>query len=271
MTIIVRRQWRQQPQLPVRLDRNNPLLRSALHWWHLTSVFGYRDLVGSAHGTPVGVSTCPTTEGMSTQYVSGTRYINVGNPSDIAFGTGSFTFGVRVYLSSLAGEVIVLGKDDDSAGRQFHWKVASDGNVTFFIGTSSVVGSAGAQFTTDKWHDLIYTRDGSSNTIYLNNEVIAITTDSTSMSSESANLYIGGRSYSGYNNPITGFLQSAFILSRAWSSDEVIRFRANRWQVFSKRMRIIPTAIAVATPTLSALNAINVTASSAQPRITYTF
>jgi hypothetical protein len=42
--------------------------------------------------------------------------------------------------------------------------------------------------------------------------------------------------------------------------------------LFAPRRIIIPTATAAATaPTLSALSAINVTASSAQPRITYTF
>ena len=45
---------------------------------------------------------------------------------------------------------------------------------------------------------------------------------------------------------------------------------ANPWQLFALQQIIIPTAAAAATaPTITALSAIGITATSAQPRISY--
>ncbi|MBK7515370.1 MAG: hypothetical protein IPI51_07120 [Betaproteobacteria bacterium] len=58
--------------------------------------------------------------------------------------------------------------------------------------------------------------------------------------------------------------------NRQLSESESRSVSANPWQLFAKRRIPIPTAAAAATaPTITALSAISITATSAQPRISY--
>lgn len=70
--------------------------------------------------------------------------------------------------------------------------------------------------------------------------------------------------------PAVGEFTYFAAFNRALSDAELISVATNPWQLFKPLRIYIPTAAAAATaPTITALSAINITATSAQPQITY--
>ena len=60
------------------------------------------------------------------------------------------------------------------------------------------------------------------------------------------------------------------LWNRGMSAGEVAELNANVWKLFAPHRIPIPTAAAAASaPTITALSAIGITATSAQPRISY--
>ena len=95
----------------------------------------------------------------------------------------------------------------------------------------------------------------------------------TANAATSGKVALGGATYSsGATNRANNFGFSLFAVDfgRAVSNSVARSLSANPWQLFSPRRIPIPTATAAATaPTITALSAISITATSAQPRISY--
>jgi hypothetical protein len=84
--------------------------------------------------------------------------------------------------------------------------------------------------------------------------------------------YGGGASISGGAGDLTSNIDLLYLLKfkGEWSYEQFERIRKNPWQLFAPQQIIIPTpAAAASAPTITALSAVNITATSAQPRITY--
>jgi hypothetical protein len=69
-----------------------------------------------------------------------------------------------------------------------------------------------------------------------------------------------------------GILYLAGVCSKAFSAQEIAQLSANPWQLFAPRQIWIPASGSISpVPTLSLPTAINITASSFQPRVSYAF
>jgi hypothetical protein len=69
-----------------------------------------------------------------------------------------------------------------------------------------------------------------------------------------------------------GILYLAGVCSKAFSAQEIAQLSANPWQLFAPRQIWIPASGSISpVPTLSFPTAINITASSFQPRVSYAF
>ena len=74
-----------------------------------------------------------------------------------------------------------------------------------------------------------------------------------------------------FGSPI-GILSLAGICSKVFSAQEIARLSANPWQLFAPHQIWIPASGSISpVPTLSNPTAINITASSFQPRVSYAF
>jgi hypothetical protein len=75
-----------------------------------------------------------------------------------------------------------------------------------------------------------------------------------------------------YQNTSIGILYLAGVCSKDFSASEVAQLSANPWQLFAPRQIWIPASGSISpVPTLSNPTAINITASSFQPRVSYAF
>ena len=270
--IPIRRQHRAQPPGIALLNLSNPLTRGAQHWWLLQIGQEYRDLIGGWRPSLSSVSSSVYGDSEVLQYASGTSYVQppLASVADIAVGTGDATYGIRVFLSSLAANTILMGKDSISA-RQFHFQINTSGSIAFVLSASTAVTSSNGAATTGRWLNIIYTRRSNNHTLYLNGAAIAgPTVQEHGNDATNAQLRIGARAYGAAENPVNGYIEQAWISTRAWSDMEVRMFQNNRWQVFASRHSGIPFGTAAAAPTLTAAIAHNLGATVVTPRVTFT-
>jgi hypothetical protein len=114
---------------------------------------------------------------------------------------------------------------------------------------------------------LAATHSGTAQVCYFNNAVIASASITETPSCLGASF--GGGDDTNPNN-WHGALYFQAFWNRALTAAEIASLNANPWQLFAPRRIYIPTAAAAAgAPTITALSAIGITATSAQPRITY--
>ena len=99
-------------------------------------------------------------------------YVDMGDPTSVDFGAGDFTLEAWVKLNSLtaAGHEFVIGKDNNTAGRQFNLMLDGGGDNThiarivyFTSNTTYVFGDTAANAINDtNWHHVAAGRSGNS-------------------------------------------------------------------------------------------------------------
>lgn len=168
-------------------------------------------------------------------------YINLYHPSTFNFGTGDYTFAFNIFPRALNTTYqVIIGKDSDAgSGRQLIIGINADGGYGSPVAGSidHVILNSGGTYTgywtnasvltQDKWNFVITGRSGNSLFLNVNGVDKAITNAinfSTgwpiTMNSNSIDLWVGRRVYSGYNNPFNGAINSLHVYNRALSSVE---------------------------------------------------
>ena len=270
--LILRRPWTSQPQHYVSLDRSNSLLNGALHWWHLTPVFGYRDLIGQSHASLVSASAGTNKDGVSLKFPGGIAYADVGNPADIQFVGADWTIGWQGYLSDPSTRQMLLAKDSDTGSdREFHFQLSS-GTLAFVNGVTTVVTATGA-IAEAGFYQILYRRSGNTHTIWVNGKSAGSGTNASNYLPKTINLRLGARQYATVEDSLSSgsFIEQVWIVGRAWSDQEIaLHYGNNRWRVFSYSQITIPVSAdaAPSVPSITAVYADSVGTDRATPRVT---
>ncbi len=192
------------------------------------------DTAGGHNGTATaGVSYAPGKIGQAIK-LGGYDYVDCGNPSQLNFGTGSWTVSAWVNLAySLTGANIVFSNGgDDSGGIRYVLSVGQSAAHTITLtvdDNTTKVESIGSVVVDDsQWHHIIGIRDGNSLRIYVDGfqdgSDVALPNGYDLSGTSQANAYIGA-GYSFANKIMqkffTGSIDDVHIYSYALSQAQV--------------------------------------------------
>ena len=171
-------------------------------------------------------------------------------------------------LNTNQGYISIGGSD------QRHLLYSSNTATWFFSGSGGTYGQAagGGALTAGLWYSLVgRAQSSTSRQVFING--IQRGTDTTAVSPTASSLCVAGASWSS-GAPQAGFYLNGDmavwgVWNRALTDGEIMSLYVNPWQIFSRRIPIPTPAAAASAPTITALSAIGITATSAQPRITY--
>ena len=270
--LILERPWTRQPQVVVGIDWSKSVTKGLVHCY-----LNNREVVKAVN--PVNGSAI--TRGPSWITCSGTQNLalgaNIGALDQSIAANSAWTKICLVKPSSLAvrntpigvyggGVSIGIGMGYTTSSKVFVYPGNATGYTTEYFDGYWVAGewiTAGASFDNAA---------ATKTKIYKNGvSVGAVTTNSPgavygSFTTISIGYGYGSNTLSGW----IGDVQFIGIWNRMLSDVEHATVAQNPWQLFAPRRIYIPTAAAAAgAPTITALSARSITATSAQPRITY--
>ena len=199
---------------------------------HYTLDGNANDSAGTANGTVSGGLFVAGKFGQALS-LGGADYVDCGNPSQLDFGTGSWTVSAWVNAPSSTNQMDVFSNGgDNTGGIRYMLSVGEvtdhvvtltvDDNVTKVESTGSVVADDG------QWHHIVGIRDGNSLRVYVDgfrDGATATLADGYDLSGTSqANAYIGA----GWHLPnsavqkfFTGLIDDVRVYNYALSSAEV--------------------------------------------------
>ena len=265
--LILERPWTRQPQSQVGVDWSNPITRGLVFAgigtddsnlvYKTRQTSGLNQIVGSqgralagsqkhANDTRINVTSEVTLFAL-TQNVGGLgdNYPNL--ISKITYASESSNSGYQLQLRAATGELrkLMFGVFNNNSYTTYALLSA-----TTFVTANQVFSACGVS-------------SAGGRSLYING-ILESTKAATTMGTPTDGVQIGGTGSGETRNYVS------FIWNRALTAAEVATVNANPWQLFAPRRIYIPTAAAAATaPTITALSAINITATSAQPQITY--
>ena len=165
--------------------------------------------------------------------LSGAGYVDCGNPSQLDFGTGSWTVSAWVNAPSSTDQMVVFCKGGDNTGgirymlsvgevRDYVVTLTVDNDVTKVESTGSVVADD------DQWHHIVGVRDGNSLRVYvdgLQDGAGATLADGYDLSGTSqANAYIGANWHlpnKAVQKYFIGLIDDVRVYNRALSEAEI--------------------------------------------------
>ena len=278
---IIRRPWTRQPQT-ARVNTEHPLAFGLRHAYTFAGVtfdaFTGR-LVAQTTTFGTGATFSPTALGIA---------LNIPNGGGVTIPvaedwSGPSTTIAIVKIASVDSPWGVLWRKNGSSAQQLQvgrndatddWYFYRSGGAGLRQVTgSSIAGDIGV------WRAIAVTNASQAISAPWEFFVDAVSVGSGSYTGDqqatgSGDLYLGGGSAADGAAYDSAVEFAAFLhYTRVLTVPELLQLKPLTYQqIFAPRRIIIPSPVAAgATPTISALSAINVTASSAQPRITYTF
>ena len=184
-------------------------------YWKLDEPAGassFADSSGSGDTGTCSGTACPTLGvsgvfGTAANFVGGSQYISIGNPANLNFGTGSFTYSLWVYVSQSLGPYdIPLWKGGSGTRfRGFDIECGTSTWVANLVDGSNHVSAAFGNQTLSQWILLTAVVDRSAGLFnaYRNGVLVASASLGSLGSVSSSNpLYIGGLSGYGFNGKI---------------------------------------------------------------------
>lgn len=146
-------------------------------------------------------------------YFDGTGdYLSIPSNNTLDFGTGDFTIEFWVNFSALSTNRMILDRwaSGNANSWQLYWR-ATGTSLAFLVGASTVLlqDPTSNTITTNTWYHVAVTRASGSNKMFINGNVVATATNSTSLTSS---LALGiGRQYSTSTNDFNGYLSDLRI------------------------------------------------------------
>ena len=257
--------WDSQPQEVVGVDWSNPLARGLTAL--LVPTVSGQQLYNVVHGGQI--SATGTITRVAGPSGLGQRY---GDASGTAYQTYTFPAG---YVET-AGSVFWKGQRNASGAAIFRdnqlitsntlvWENGAGAWNARVNGTTlSGVGS----FPIDTDTDFLLTGDTAGSDFYVTGSSLGAVGAAWNWNTST---FINWHQNT---NNASGMLATDYLIAlynRRLSAQEARELSANPWQLFAPRQIWIPASAASALPTLSNPTAINITASSFQPRVSYAF
>ena len=292
--LILERPWTRQPQAAVNLDKHSSIALLNVLSWNATRP-AHAEKKGDFTGIPYNLTQAASIAGkygpVVAQSFNGTNsYVSLGDPTPTNIGTGSIAFEVLFRTTSVVTPQMLIAKDSDiTNGREYLLSINEEsrnghvrlvlfsGNNAYFILETPI-----AAITANTWHHLFACRAANTTNEGLSifvDGVYQTRTNAANAGSPTATVQnggtearIGSRTYTGNFNYFSGDIAFARIYTNTPADCTAIAkaLADNPWQLFAPQQIIIPTpAAAASAPTITALSAIGITATSAQPRITY--
>ena len=263
--------WDSQPQEAVGVDWSDPLNAGLQAFW-LPQQVGYFDVTLRA-GNANTRTGAPTLVGSNRQ-ISGYKFASgqyFAGSSALAVPSAelSIAFWLNMPASSGAYEMILTR---DVGGGTNAWEIARDlfGGSALRVYISSGGGvnhSMSGLVSANEWHLFHYSR-GATDGIWYVNGVFDNTTTAINISATGA-IGINNRAGSFTGTHAIGPVR---IWNRETSAEEAIRLYLEPLVGIAPRQIWIPASGSISpVPTLSLPTAINITASSFQPRVSYAF
>lgn len=272
--LILKRPWTRQPQTVVGVDWSNPITSGLVGAWlpKGSTLYDAAGKIGEL--TASNTATVVTSMGVTTQ-LPGTSYLTK-TPQAWAT-TLPLTMSIWIQsdidlLSTASRRVFDLSTGstaDDVIGIQQNYQSGNQLRAQHFDGTTDSAARFVTSTATVLRHVVAVFESVSSRKLYLNGALVASDTTAVNAPSGVNRVTIGYAAWSP-GEYFIGNIIAPKIWARALSEAEVRNDYYFPWGVFAPRRIYIPTAAAAASaPTITALSAIGITATSAQPRISY--
>lgn len=187
------------------------------------------------------------------------QYINLGNPTALQLsGTAPYTLSAWVHPVTVATGQQILAKDKDTGGRAYTLDLDPTNGFRFYIN-----GGAGG-IGIELFHQATAPSAGVTShvcvtvkqtdpyvSLFVNGRLAADGAGSGSppnTPSATANVLIGRREYTGFEQPFDGYIWDVRIYSRSLSAAEVYALYdpASRWALYSQPMRTWLDSVAAA-------------------------
>ena len=159
-------------------------------------------------------NTYPYSSAGQSYYFDGTGdYLTIPSNVVLDFGTGDFTIECWVKFSALNTNRMIFDRwaTGNANSWQLYWK-SSTSSLTFLVGSTTVLlqeAAPGGTISANTWYHVAVTRASGTNKMFINGNVIATATDSTSLSN--ALPLVIGRQYSTSTNDFNGYLSDIRI------------------------------------------------------------
>lgn len=232
--------WARQPQVPVVLDRSNPLTRRMVSCLELRSNY-VQDLASTLvfnHTRPI----VPTQVGRAASFDS-TALINTGVTSingQSLFATSGNPFTVSLLVRRTASNTYFAKASATSANRTFQiGEGGGVGDATPFVGIRGTFTNTNLGFSDSNWHLYTVVYDGTSATLFVDATATAALTVGTAAEETTENFTIGGRTASSPGSLFSGNVAFVRIWSRALSQNEHRSLWGNPWQIFVPQRGIV--------------------------------
>lgn len=199
-------------------------------YWKLDESSGstITDSVGSANGTINGATYTSSGKINGAYSFDGNNdYIYIENNSSLEFGNGNFT--ISAFFKSSSGEITIWDSGAGGAGFAYIWCYFVDNGKTIFRiddGTNSVdITDDLSNYFDEKFHHIVFMRNGNTIYLYINNELInSANASNVGSVSNSYKNYIGMYDWGRYNEDkhfSNGIIDEIGIWSRALTTNEI--------------------------------------------------
>lgn len=229
-----------KPPLP-RLQKDHPSAKGLVGAWLFYESAGSTvyDLSGNGNdGTLVNTPTWSAGRygGQLLLASASSQYVNLGNPTALQL-TNDISVFCAYQLTSGGGQLVA--KDKDSGGRAYTLEVFSGSAVRFYInggGGNDIVTDGRAPVAGDRRTILgTYRKRDKRLRIYTEGTLRQQkTADTSGIPSATANVLIGRREYSGFEEPFNGAIPFVYIWNREVDSGEAKRLHAFPFEMFEE-------------------------------------
>ena len=177
----------------------------------------WTDKVGGNNGTLVGGTHHNDGPFVGAGYVEfdGTGdYLSIADSADFDFGTGDFTLEFWVYIKTSGQTDVLFVKRNSNAVYAPFMFILLNGDLQARYSTtgsswSTTTIKTNANISTNTWHHVVMVRSGSSFTGFYDGQSVAMTSSSSSLTSNTDDLVIGGDKNTNY---FDGYISNLRVL-----------------------------------------------------------
>lgn len=267
------------PTGPFALNKDSPLARGLVAWWPMgdAGLSYVPDRAGISHltpGTRPGAATILDDGHPALTFASASsQYLGVTLPT----GSTGFSAGAWFKTTTTAAQQWIIGCGTSSTVQYWGLAVANDGNLRAQVdGQTTVPNAAIATIATSAnvlHHGLLVSASTTSTRVYQNG--VRGTDAATNIGPNAPNqrgiIEVGALFYnSSRGSYFSGSIGELQLWNRILTDDDARLLSQHRFELwYPLRSRKWIVGAAATAPNITALSAINITATSAQPRISY--